>query len=612
MTNSSEISANPFSVKTPENLAAEELVDLFVPYPEFQNLQVSGHQFLHGHRGSGKSMMLRMMSPDSQMLARKCNLNKLPYFGVYLSIKATELNAPEYARLEEQPSGTILSEHVLVTKLISSLFISIRQSLLSDTSHSEKTSALINVVENVFFGKLRYSGCEFELPESGSECLRTIESTLSFAINLIDNLQAESSQYIKRISFTGSAAPYQGALLGFQDVLLPLTRAFSKSGVIPDAPVYFLLDDADNLTEQQTKILNTWVSYRSTDVISLKISTQLNYKTYKTTSGVLIQAPHDFSSINFTSVHTGSIKERYPELVADIVRKRLSRYGAENTDPYLFFPEDEGQRSGIKEIADEYKEKWANGESGSYRASDDAYRYARPEYIRRMSGPAKQGARYRYAGFEQLVHVSSGIIRFFLEPAARMFTEQLQINNGNVVTEISASVQDQELRKQADQLYLQNFEDIAREADESSSQGHPREIHRLRNIVLGIASLFRAHIMDESATQRRVFSFSVSNNISDDMKELLRLGVIHGYFYMDSIGAKNGFGRVPLYVLTRRIAPAFLLDPIGFSGYLTVTDDFLNSISKDPGTFIARLRKNGLSESLYNQAQMSLLDDAEK
>ena len=65
-----EIVVNPFSVKTPENLTARELVDLFVPYPEFANLPVSGNQFLHGHRGSGKSMMLRMMSADSQMLSR--------------------------------------------------------------------------------------------------------------------------------------------------------------------------------------------------------------------------------------------------------------------------------------------------------------------------------------------------------------------------------------------------------------------------------------------------------------------------------------------------------------------------------------------------------------
>ena len=50
-----EIVVNPFSVKTPENLTARELVDLFVPYPEFANLQVSGNQFCMGIVAAGKA-----------------------------------------------------------------------------------------------------------------------------------------------------------------------------------------------------------------------------------------------------------------------------------------------------------------------------------------------------------------------------------------------------------------------------------------------------------------------------------------------------------------------------------------------------------------------------
>lgn len=600
----SEIAANPFSVKTPENLSAEELVDLFVPYPEFENLQVSGHQFLNGHRGSGKSMMLRMMSPDSQVLWRKCSFYELPYFGVYLSIKATELNAPEYARLEGETSGTVLSEHVLTTKLLSALFATIKERCVEHIP----LDSLCAVVRDTLFSKLKYAGWDGQLPELDADEFSSIESALQFVIRLVDEIHISSVQYIKRCSFPGLTQPYQGALLGFQDVLLPVVQALSERRVIPHAPVYFLLDDADNLTEQQTKILNTWVSYRTTGSVSLKISTQLNYKTYKTNSEVKIEAPHDFSSINFTSVHTGSVKERYPKLVANIVRKRLARYGSQVTDPYLFFPEDMRQKQAISEIEAEYKQRWAKGESGSYRAGDDAYRYSRPEYIRRLSGASKQGARYRYAGFEQLVHVSSGIIRFFLEPAARMFTEQLVINNGRPVCEIVPSVQDQELRKQADQLLLHDFDQLAEEADCSKSDATKlNDIERLRNIVYGIGSLFKAHLMDEESTQRRVFSFSISEEPSKDIKAILKLGVVHGYFYMDSIGAKSGMGRVTLYVLTRRLAPAFSLDPIGFSGYLSVTPKFLKEISENPQAFIGRLRKKGTAILSDEAAQLSLL-----
>ncbi|MDA8152971.1 MAG: hypothetical protein M0003_09720 [Acidithiobacillus sp.] len=607
----SEIAVNPFSVKTPENLTADELVDLFVPYPEFENLQISGHQFLNGHRGSGKSMMLRMMSPDSQMLWRNCELLQLPYFGVYFSIKATELNAPEYVRLEGEASGTILSEHVLTTRMLSALISNTASYCAPLISSAEQIDALRKVVTQVLFKKLEYAGWNGEVPQESSNDFATIKNIFNFIIRLIDEIHIVSVQYIKRRSFQGATQPYQGTLLGFQDVLLPVVQELTASGIIPNAPVYFLLDDADNLTKQQTQILNTWVSYRSTGSISLKISTQLNYKTFNTTSGVAIESPHDFSSINFTSVHTGSVKERYPALVASIVRKRLIKYGSAVDDPYVFFPEDVSQKEAIKKIAEDYKQKWLQGESGSYRPEDDAYRYARPEYIRRLSGSSKQGARFRYAGFEQLVHLSSGIIRFFLEPAARMFTEQSIINAGIPVTSISTTVQDQELRKQADELLLRQFDLLALEAEKSQiSSAQLNDIDRLKNIVYGIGALFKAYAMDERSTQRRVFSFSISGEPSKAIKAILHMGVVHGYFYLDSIGAKSGMGRSTLYVLTRRLAPAFSLDPVGFSSYLTVTNEFLETISVRPQTVINRIRRKGILSVLGGPDQLSLLDGA--
>lgn len=599
----SEINKNPFSVKTPENLTAEELVDLFVPYPEFENLQVSGHQFLNGHRGSGKSMMLRMMSPDSQLRYLNCSLSELKYFGVYLSIKATELNAPEYTRLEKEIGGTILSEHVLTTKLLSTLFSTINEHCIEHIGSENLVSELQRVISLTLFNKLKYAGWREQLPDN---LMLDTKDILSFAINLVDEIHNKSVQYIKRRSFLGAAHPYEGALLGFQDVLLPIVKELSDRNILPKkAPVYFLLDDADNLTEQQTQILNTWVSYRTTGCVSLKISTQLNYKTQKTVSGIKIEEPHDFSSINFTSVHTGSVKERYPKLVADIVKKRLNRYGIENVDPLIFFPEDEAQKRAIQDIANEIKDEWMPGKSG-YRPADDSYRFARAEYIRRLSGSSKQGSNYRYAGFEQLVHISSGIIRFFLEPAARMFTEQLLKNGTSHVDSISVAVQDKALREQSDQLLLHDFETLVEDTD---SDEQLNDITRLRNIVQGIGSLFKAHVMSKTSKQRRVFSFSISDTPSRDITKILKLGVVHGYFYVDSIGTKDGMGRTVLYVLTRRLAPSFSLDPIGFSNYLTVTNEFLIGISEKPQTYIRRIREKKDIDSFFDDfGQLSLLE----
>ncbi|MDI2701736.1 hypothetical protein, partial [Acinetobacter baumannii] len=121
----SEIEKNPFSVSTPENLSAEEIVKLFVPYPEFETLQNSGHQFLDGHRGSGKSMMLRMMCPDCQEIVHQ-GMDNILYFSVYISIKKTNINNPEYVRIENELGGIVISEHLLSLIFISELFLSLR------------------------------------------------------------------------------------------------------------------------------------------------------------------------------------------------------------------------------------------------------------------------------------------------------------------------------------------------------------------------------------------------------------------------------------------------------------------------------------------------------
>jgi hypothetical protein len=600
----SELKVNPFSVKTPENLSSEELVDLFVPYPEYDNLQLSGHQFLHGHRGSGKSMMLKMMTPGAQCLARGCPLQDLPFYGAYLSIKATEVNSAEYSRIESEPSGFILSEHVLVTKILSSLFVSISAHHTFFSANSELNTKLSNFALSVLYKRLEYVGWD------AKKHIAENKTSLSAIIDIFDSLQAETVGYIKRRAFSKDYFPYSGSLLGFQDVLLPVIRALRDNQILPDCPVFFLLDDADNLTLQQTKVLNTWVSYRSTDVVSLKISTQMGYKTFTTSSGIKIEAPHDYSEINFTSVYTGSLKENYPKLVEQIVKKRLRRFGFGDVNPTDFFPVDIDQENDIRAISEEIKERWTSSTTGGYRAGDDAYRFARPEYIRRLSGTSKQGARYKYAGFEQLVHISSGIIRFFLEPAARMFADQIKANNGKTISFISAVIQDDEIRQQSDELLISKFDEIKGDAqndpDISSNLGN---IEKLKNLIQGIGSLFQAHIMDERASQRRVFSFVISDTPPKDLEEILKMGVKFGYLYEDATGNKTGMGRTKLYVLSRRLAPAFRLDPMGFSNYLSLKSSFLLEVSENPSKFVNRLRKYGPEKVLIESPQMSLLGE---
>ncbi|HCW3774598.1 TPA: hypothetical protein OXK55_002951, partial [Acinetobacter baumannii] len=189
----SEIEKNPFSVSTPENLSAEEIVKLFVPYPEFETLQNSGHQFLDGHRGSGKSMMLRMMCPDCQEIVHQ-GMDNILYFSVYISIKKTNINNPEYVRIENELGGIVISEHLLSLIFISELFLSLRNFTTKKIEINNTKEDLIKFITNDFYKILLMSGWSGDIKVEPD---LSVEDIYNKAINILDLIYASTMQYIK-------------------------------------------------------------------------------------------------------------------------------------------------------------------------------------------------------------------------------------------------------------------------------------------------------------------------------------------------------------------------------------------------------------------------------
>src|SRR6185436_12562603 len=77
-----------------------------------------------------------------------------------------------------------------------------------------------------------------------------------------------------------------------------------------------------------------------------------------------------------------------------------------------------------------------------------------------------------------------------------------------------------------------------------------------------------------------------SDRPDDDVLRVLELGVKEGYLYGSTIGTKRGHGRTARYVLSRRLAPYFTLDPTSFAGYLFVTNANLRRAMTDPNALL--------------------------
>jgi hypothetical protein len=377
-------------------------------------------------------------------------------------------------------------------------------------------------------------------------------------------------------------------------------------------PIYLLIDDADNLSLTQTTILNTWVSQRTSAQVSLKISTQLGYKTYRTASNVTIDSPHDYNEVNISTVYT-SQKNYYRKRVQEIIEKRLASAGL-NASVDTFFPVDKQQEIKIRAIA----EKITNGEiktPDAYWEKDKAYRYAVSEYMKQLSGPSKStgkgssksGMNFKYAGFRDMVDVSSGVVRNFLELAARMYSLEQAVAEGKEVTAIDPSRQNKTIRDYSNDFLHTDLEKLV-ETDKAS--GSTTAV-RLQNLVQSLGGIFKA-TMFSNAAQRRVFSIALTNVPDAEILEVLKMGVRYGYLQESTISYREGTGRTKRYSLSRRLAPSFSLMATSFAGDQFITNADLRAAMQNHRAFVAKFRRDHqLDEQSTNEPakQGSLFDD---
>ena len=155
------------------------------------------------------------------------------------------------------------------------------------------------------------------------------------------------------------------------------------------------------------------------------------------------------------------------------------------------------------------------------------------------------------AGFEHLVHISSGLVRYFLEPAAVMYDEQQSRHSESEVKRIDPNIQNEIVRSEADNLMLSDFEtfrqqEIAEYELHDNNRDVPQtQMDRLYNLIRALGGIFFLKLVSDDS-ERRVFSVAISGRPDSDVTDVFELGVRYGYFHRSSIGNKDGTGRTRL------------------------------------------------------------------
>ncbi|WP_420181838.1 hypothetical protein ACNO8S_09600 [Haloarcula sp. KBTZ06] len=579
-----DLAENPFAVHSPDALKdvpAEQIVDLFIKeHTQLDNVKEQKHTFIWGPRGSGKSFMLRYLEPQCRFVEYNSPDDFFdsdqPFLGIYTPCKKGEIDKTELDLLNDRASQ-VISEHLLN--------LTVAEETLSTLS-GQFPSGYFNHDKKVSFSRkildLFDSGSITASREYASDRYEQNKDPFKWLEELFISEKRQISHYLQELALS-SDAKYTGATSGYHDFLLPLMSNVQQLLGRSDVPVYIFIDDAFHLFEEQQEVINTWIANRDQSTLCVKISsTRDRYETFETTGRGRIEETHDYNKIDFEELYTGEDKQ-YSKKVRDIVEKRLEVSGVPTTDIEEFLPYREFEQERLEEIKSELEDEWLEeGKPG--RQSDYTSRYAKARLFQELAAGKTEKF---YSGFDEIVHISSGVVRNFLEPCQLMFNEvKREGDNVDDITHIPPRIQHKVLK--------QNSEDFLKEAPEKIAKTLPEEdigyIEDLKTLVRSLGELFYHRLHDPDSREPRVFSFTIRGDIpsDSDLDRVLELGERIRYFKVKTYSTKEGGGRSDWYILNRRLAPMFKLDPTGFEGRITLTPELLEIGCNDSSEFVRR------------------------
>lgn len=545
------MSNNPFELVTASKLTAREAVDLWCDDKRLDRVIGRESCFIHGHRGTGKSMLFRVLQRDCQEILRP--EDQPTFLAVYFPVRDSEFLVEELKHFQSDLQRHIIGESQLSLLIMKQLFLVIRDR--PEVVPDDQQVHFMDLIEKRITAAYRFSDVSPPTFERGN-----IATMILDVINVIEDECQRIRQVICR-SLYKTAGPYDGPLFLYDTLLGPVADFFADSiGMC----LYLLIDDGDELPESHKVILNTWIARRRKSA-AFKVSTMYGYRTWRTRSGSAIQHSHDFIQYDIATRYLEGKGQSYIKLLRDICQKRLVQAGVMTEggggmDPEAFFPGHEEQEARMKEVAARLTEEY--GEVFKGRAiGDNVYRHTTSEYMRELNRKRSLGS-FCYAGFKTLAILSGGLVRDFIVCAQRMFDDASQSGQGSVIRFIPPSIQDAAVKGHADRLLQEIGESQQKRYGDDDDWG------KIGRLIKGLGALFKQKMLSKDS-ERRVFSFAFQTAPRRELQELLTLAVSEGYFMKGHISKKEGTGRRTLYVLTRRLAPCFSLDVSSYSGYLS-------------------------------------------
>jgi hypothetical protein len=291
-----------------------------------------------------------------------------------------------------------------------------------------------------------------------------------------------------------------------------------------------------------------------------------------------IQWPHDYSHIDIDELYSSQHTVYYKRIL-EIANKRLEIAGIDS-DIITYLPESKSEKILLEKIQNELSNKYEIEYETKSKVNTDlptksdyisnrVSKYAQAELFKQIKKTDKS-----YAGFYNIVNLSSGIIRQFLDLCSNMFDEEVKKKGENIQL-INLETQRHIIKKYADDF----IDELDNRYKSLENQGNIADALLYRNLFTLIESLgnyYKDRLMEPELKEPRVFTFTLKDpNTSEMVEKILELGVNENYFQTYWYSTKTGIGKYKGYAFNRRLCPRYGIDHISFRGRVELSTNDL-------------------------------------
>jgi len=549
---------NPFESVNADGLDYEDIPHLFVgEYTNFNIINKHFETLLEGQRGTGKTMVLRYIAFESQIRewTDKHRRKALDFFstpgnfiGIYCRLEQGVFDKADLDAVDSESRKDRLFEHRLVLHCLASTLATLQ------------TIFAYKPIQSANLQRLK-TRLRLILNEPKLEDCQDWQESLAFANDTININVLEEDLHLGSLSDSTPTAfnPYltlSGQFVPFLELL--------KEILDLKCPFFLLLDDFDVLRASQQMCVFRAASARKHNLICFKYGIMsLGKKAVLSGTGRTYREGSDYNRVSFDWTRKGW-HNNYKRVCELITEARLDNKRWPKRPFNGFFD----QWSHGEKLKDEIKKvmqrEWQKLPSSKKPKTFSNYwtKYGHARFFQYLK---EKKIPYRYAGYQDIIDVSSGIIRQYLEICKEIVSKALAERWApRLKRPISPEIQNDEIRRYSQNM-MHELSQTAGSTDALLSGDITITSKQMVTLIESLCDLFYYRLHSE-VREPEVFTFSIRDTLDANQhaKLLLDVAVRESILHQrdDPYPPKTSGGPpLPTYMLNRRLIPRRDLSP---------------------------------------------------